>query len=80
MLTFGSCKRDIPCIDCDDTECLGRGKKESDCPRYRCFSVEEKKRMGEIPYDCDHCAFIDRYIEYLREEHKENGKSKQESH
>ena len=80
MMEFSLCDRGIPCVDCDDTECSGRGKKESDCPRYRCFSVEEKKKMGEIPYDCDHCAFIDQYIKSLREVHKGNGKSEQESH
>lgn len=57
MLQISECTRDIPCIDCDNTKCLFQGKKESDCPKYRC---------DRPTHGCEHCVFIDRFIEEMR--------------
>lgn len=60
MLQLNECTRDIPCIDCDNTKCMFQGKKESDCPKYRC------DRPNPMNHDCEHCAFIDRFIADMR--------------
>lgn len=54
------CKKKIPCVDCDDTECWHHGKKEADCPKYKCDRPEEYR------YECDRCGFIDWYIKEKR--------------
>jgi len=36
MLQISECTRDIPCVDCDNKKCMFQGKKESDCPKYKC--------------------------------------------
>ena len=64
MITFGECTRLTTCYDCDNEKCWHHGKKESDCPTYRC------DQQGNGWLDCGHCAFIDRFIEDMREEYK----------
>ena len=60
MLQISECTRDMPCVDCDNTKCMFQGKKESDCPKYRC------DRPEPMNHDCDHCVFIDRFIADMR--------------
>ena len=60
-VTIELCKRKTACVDCDNTECWHHGKKESDCPKWRC------DRPKEYAYDCEHCAFIDKIIEQIRQ-------------
>jgi hypothetical protein len=62
-MTISECTRNIPCIDCDNTACFHQGKKESDCPKYRC------DRQGDGFMECDRCEFIDRFIEDIRRTH-----------
>ena len=64
-MEISECTRNIPCIDCDNTKCMFQGKKESDCPKYEC------DRTHQMQYDCEHCAFIDRFIEKMRGEENE---------
>lgn len=64
---LSECKKNVPCVDCDNTHCWFRGKKESDCPKYRC------DRPKESQYDCEHCEFIDGFINDMR---KGGGESK----
>ena len=60
-IAINNCSRNTPCIDCDNTNCVFQGKKESDCPKWRC------DRPDYANLDCDNCAFIDRFIEDMRE-------------
>lgn len=60
---LAECKKNVPCVDCDNTRCWFRGKKESDCPKYRCDN--------EKSHDCDNCEFIDRFIADMRGENYE---------
>jgi hypothetical protein len=60
MVTFSECTRLNTCYDCDNEKCWHHGKKESDCPKYRCSDL-----------DCDHCEFIDRFIEDMRKEYSD---------
>ena len=53
MLTMSECTRNNLCFECDDEKCAGHGKKESDCPKWRCDRTDD---------DCEHCAFIDSFI------------------
>lgn len=54
------CTRCVPCVDCDDTSCWLQGKKESNCPKYRCDNPT---------HDCESkCAFIDNVIAEMRGE------------
>lgn len=54
------CEYSIPCVDCDVTNCIYMGKKESDCPIYNC---------DRIGVDCEtECEIVDKYIEKLRKE------------
>ena len=55
---ISECTKNIPCVDCDNTKCWFQGKKESDCPKYYCDN--------EKSHDCDHCEFIDRFINDMR--------------
>ena len=57
---ISQCKKKIPCIDCDDTECWHNGKKSADCPKYRC------DREGEGYLNCDNCALVDRIVDNMR--------------
>lgn len=59
MLTIEECHKNIPCVDCDDDTCNNQGKKSSDCPKYHCDN--------KVVLDCEHCEFIDRFIEEWRE-------------
>ena len=59
-MTFGECTKKIPCIDCDNVKCWFQGKKESDCPKYRC------DRPKGFKLDCDNCEFINEYINDMR--------------
>ncbi|MGN0483851.1 MAG: hypothetical protein ACI4HI_09900 [Lachnospiraceae bacterium] len=36
------------CKDCNDQECLGAGKAENDCPKWKC----------DGDGDCEHCSFL----------------------
>ena len=58
--TMNECTRKTTCYDCDNENCLFHGKKEADCPKYCC------DRSDGHQYDCDHCDFVDRYIEDMR--------------
>lgn len=58
------CTKKIPCVDCNQTLCWFQGRKESNCPKWKC------DREGEEHLDCDHCEFIDNYIEQMRQEAK----------
>ena len=56
-MTIKECTRNIPCVDCDDNSCAFHGRKEANCPKWRC----------ENRVDCEtECEFIDKYIEKLR--------------
>ena len=59
-IEIGICEKEIPCIDCDDSKCWHWGKKEADCPKYRC------DRQGDGFLNCDNCAFVDRIIDSMR--------------
>ena len=63
MLEFkvDTCERNNPCVDCDNSRCIFQGKKESDCPKWKCDRPDGQK------YDCDHCEFIDKFIEQMRD-------------
>lgn len=65
-MTITECTRQNTCYDCDDKKCSGHGDKEADCPKYRC------DRPNGFEYKCEKCAFIDRYIEAMRKEYKNN--------
>ena len=58
MLTMSECTRKNTCYDCDNEACWHHGKKEADCPKYGCDN--------DKPYDCEHCSFIDKWIEEER--------------
>lgn len=58
---INECKRNNLCVDCDNTRCHFHGKKEADCPKWKC------DRPGGR--DCEHCEFIDDFIEQMREKH-----------
>lgn len=60
MLTMSECTRKTTCYDCDNQACWHHGKKEADCPKWKC------DRPQELMYQCDRCSFIDRYIEEER--------------
>lgn len=60
-IAMNNCSRNTPCIDCDNTNCVFQGKKESDCPKWHCDRPDYAK------LDCDHCGFIDKFIEDMRE-------------
>lgn len=64
MVTFSECTRQTTCYDCDNEKCWHHGKKESDCPKYKCDRPDD----GNL--DCDHCTFIDRFIEDMRKGYK----------
>ena len=58
------CNRKNSCFDCDNTKCYHAGKKEADCPKYRC------NRDGYGFLNCDNCAFVDRIIKSERQIYK----------
>ena len=60
-MELNDCTRQNLCVDCDNEKCWHQGKKEADCPKWVC--------TREIR-DCEHCAFIDNYIEKMRGEYK----------
>ena len=64
MVSISECKKAIPCVDCDDKSCLFHGKKEPNCPKYKC------DRKGSGAYNCEHCSFIDRLINEMRKQNK----------
>lgn len=58
MILISECAKRNLCIDCDNNKCWLRGKKESDCPKYRC---------DNSTHDCENgCEFIDRLIEEMK--------------
>lgn len=59
-ISINECFRKNTCYDCDNQRCWHHGKKEADCPKYRCDrSIDER-------YDCDHCSFIDKHIQEMQ--------------
>lgn len=58
--TLTECTRKNTCYDCENERCSLVGEKMSDCPKYHCDNPNGT-------YDCDHCAFIDEFIEMERE-------------
>ena len=62
QIEIQECKKSIPCVDCKDTSCILHGKKESDCPKYHC------DRPDSLKFECNNCAFIDKYIEDMRKQ------------
>lgn len=61
--TLTECTRQNTCYDCENERCNLAGYKKSDCPKYRCDNPNGID-------DCDHCAFIDDYIEHVRKSYK----------
>ncbi len=61
-ISIRTCKKKIPCVDCENTGCWFQGRKESNCPKYKC------DREGKDFLDCDHCDFIDEWIERMRKD------------
>ena len=59
MLTMSECTRKTTCYDCDNEDCFFRGIKGADCPKYYCDKW----------CDCDHCEFINDFIEEKRKEY-----------
>lgn len=64
-VVMSECTRQNTCFDCDSERCLHKGRKEADCPKYRCDRPGGK--------NCDHCDFIDDFIERERKWYRENG-------
>ena len=60
-MIFSECTRQNTCFDCDNQKCWHHGKKEADCPKWKC---DNERYM-----DCEHCDFIDACIEEERKEH-----------
>jgi len=58
-VTLKVCTRQNACYDCENERCILAGYKKSDCPKYRCDNPNGVD-------DCDHCAFIDEFIEMER--------------
>ena len=58
---MNECDRLTTCYDCDNTECGHHGDKGADCPKYRCDNVNLM--------DCEHCEFIDGWIEWERKQY-----------
>lgn len=56
------CNRKNTCFDCDNTKCYHAGKKEADCPKYRCDMPEP------ITNDCEHCLWLDRWYKSVKAE------------
>ena len=63
-MTLTECTRKNTCYDCDNEKCWHRGKKEYDCPKYHC------DRPAKFLYDCEHCEFVDKFINVMREFYK----------
>lgn len=64
-MTIEECTRQNTCYDCDNDKCVFAGKKEADCPKYRCD-------RPVIFQDCDKCGFVDKFIEDMREIYKDD--------
>lgn len=64
MEIVGECTRKNTCYDCDNKECCLHGKKESDCPKYRC----DRKDTGFL--NCSHCSFVDLVIKNERQRYR----------
>ena len=60
-IAINNCSRNTLCVDCDNTNCVFQGEKKSDCPKWCCDRPDYAK------LDCDHCGFIDKFIEDMRE-------------
>jgi len=67
MITMTKCTRQNTCYDCDEERCWHHGKKEADCPKYRC------DRPEHLQYHCTRCSFIDRFIKDMRKEYGYTG-------
>ena len=60
-VTLSECHRPNTCYDCTEESCSHHGKKEADCPKYHC------DRPDEFKHDCEHCGFIDHFIQDMRQ-------------
>lgn len=65
-ITISECFRQNTCYDCDNVRCAFHGKKEADCPKYRCDRPDNSKD------DCEHCEFVDSFIETERKRYEED--------
>lgn len=61
-ISLSECTRQNLCCDCDNEKCALHGKKEADCPKYRCGSL-----------DCENCDFLNEYIKEMRDYYKGKG-------
>ena len=66
MQITGECSRQNTCYDCKSENCVFAGNKASDCPKYQCDRPDEHK------LDCDHCEFVDEFIEKERKRYGSN--------
>lgn len=55
------CTLPVMCKDCTKIECGHHGKREADCPKYRCDRPDPWKRQ------CDTCAWLDKWYEEMKE-------------
>lgn len=60
--TLTECTRQNTCFDCDNQDCWHHGDKGADCPKYHCDNA--------VLDDCEHCSFIDHFIEDMRQVYK----------
>lgn len=58
-MTLYKCTRQNTCYDCDNEKCTWHGDKGADCPKYKC----------DRDMDCEHCEFIDEFIEEERKKY-----------
>ena len=67
MMKMKECRNNVPCRDCTDTSCLFHGDISRDCPKSSC-----DRPYGYGFLECEHCAFIDKYIDDVYYWQKEN--------
>ena len=58
-VTMSDCTRQNTCFDCDNQDCSHHGDKGADCPKNHCDNA--------VLYDCEHCSFIDGFIDDMRQ-------------
>lgn len=63
MFEMSLCNKNMLCVDCNDTKCLGAGEIISDCPKYHC-----DRESGHIN-DCETCNFIKQFQKNMRKEY-----------
>lgn len=57
QIEISECRRDCFCKDCDNICCLHHGKREADCPKYKCDSANK--------FDCDNCKWLDEWYKEM---------------